>query len=70
MAFESMALKTDTCIKINDIKADNTKDVGLQHSSNNLEYSLWDIGDMSILIRCKSNGYFRESDQKVFFFPF
>ncbi|GBC36260.1 uncharacterized protein OCT59_022068 [Rhizophagus irregularis] len=51
-AFKSMALKMN-------------KDGELQHSSHNLEYSLWNIDDISILIRCKSDGYYRDSDQKI-----
>ncbi|GBB83357.1 hypothetical protein RclHR1_10090004 [Rhizophagus clarus] len=61
-AFKSMVLKMDTCIDISNVE---NKDVELQNSSHNLEYSLWNIDDISILIRCKSNGYCRESDQKI-----
>ncbi|RGB33371.1 hypothetical protein C1646_187757 [Rhizophagus diaphanus] len=61
-AFKSMALKMDTCINISNVE---NKDGELQHSSQNLEYSLWNIDDISILIRCKSDGYYRDSDQKI-----
>ncbi|RGB29108.1 hypothetical protein C1646_767032 [Rhizophagus diaphanus] len=60
-AFKSMALKMNMCINISNVE---NKDGELQHSSHNLEYSLWNIDDISILIRCKSDGY-RDSDQKI-----
>lgn len=63
-AFKSMALKMNTCIDISNVE---NKDGELQYSSHNLEYSLWNIDDISILIRCKSHGYYRDSDQKVCF---
>jgi hypothetical protein len=62
--FKSMALNVNTCINISNVE---NKDVELHHPSHNLEYSLWNIDDISILIRCKSNGYCRGSDQKVDF---
>ena len=61
-AFKSMALKKNTCINFLNVE---NKDVELQHLSHNLEYSLWNIDDISLLIRCKSHGYCREPDQKV-----
>ncbi|CAB4436252.1 unnamed protein product [Rhizophagus irregularis] len=61
-AFKSMALNMNTCINISNVE---NKDGELQHSSHNLEYSLWNIDDISILIRCKSDGYYRDSDQKI-----